>query len=181
MNQTDLAWLAGFTDADGSIALWGHQEKDGRYKCYPTIIYTNTNPAQIEKVVTILDSIGVKMHIVERDQSKTSNKWARSWQVITSNHSYAKIILESILPYLAGKAPQARLTLRYINSRSNHLRDKITEEEVAIVKEVMDLNKRGISKILTDYTLGILDNWNQDIVGTTAKSVEMGRNDSSSS
>lgn len=177
MNQTDLAWLAGFTDADGSIALWGHQERNGRYKCYPTIVYTNTNPAQIEKVVTILDSIGVKMHIVERDQSKTSDKWARSWQVITSNHGHAKIILEAILPYLAGKAPQARLTLKYIDSRSNHLREKVTEEEVAIVHEVMALNKRGISKILTDYTLEVLDNWNQDIVGTVAKSTETSRND----
>ena len=181
MNKTDLAWLAGFTDADGSIALWGHQEKNGRYKCYPTIIYTNTNPAQIEKVVTILDSIGVKMHIVERDQSKTSSKWARSWQVITSNHGHAKKILEAILPYMAGKAPQARLTLKYINSRSNHMREKVTEEEIAIVHEVMALNKRGISKILTDYTLGILGNWNQDIVGTVAKSTEIGRNDQSKS
>ena len=171
--KEELSWLAGFTDADGSISLFRHQQKKREWKTYPALVFTNTNPVQIEKVLSIIDKIGVKVHVVERDQTSKKSNWARSWQITTANHTNVTAILTAIEPYLAGKGPQARLVLRYLKSRADRGRySRVNDAELALVEECQKLNQRGVSKILTDYTHNILNNWNEDIVGATAKSVE---------
>jgi hypothetical protein len=174
IKNTELAWLAGFTDADGSISLFRHHRKGDNWKIYPVVVFTNTNPAHIQRILTILDSLGLSMHIRERIQE--NEKWANSYQLTSKSHPSIMVLLEAIEPYLAGKKPQAQLVLRYLHSRrSRGLRSTYNADEQSYCDQVLLLNKRGVSKILTDYTQDTPKG--EDIVGAVAKSTELSRND----
>lgn len=149
MKDTDLAWLAGFLDADGSIANFRSIRKEsGREKYCPTVCFYNTNPEQIEKVMRILESLGVTMHFQERRHK--NKKWATSFSLTTRNMRTIQIILEAVQPYLAGKKTQAELVLRFIKSRKGKsmtgVNSGYTDEERSLASRVSLKNKNGVSK-----------------------------------
>lgn len=190
MNKSDLMWLAGFMDADGSIALWRHKDATHKkgYKIYPSIIFTNNNPFIIENIIRILDENELQLHVVERNH--TSENHARTWQVASQTADTVYKVLTLIEPYLVGKKPQAKLVLRFLNSRRSKGKTgsgiPYSEEEIRMAEVGMTMNKRGVSKILTDYTQDTIGKWKykkrisqygDDIVGSSAKSEEQYRND----
>ena len=94
----ELDWLAGFLDGDGSI----------NYKCHQ-ITFTNTNKANIDKVISIvkrLTGYSPKVYIKE-----AVGNWRKRWQVTICNREACDTLLKALLPQLTNKLPAACLFL----------------------------------------------------------------------
>lgn len=145
VTNTELAWLAGLWDGEGSITIFTHQEKDGNKKICPTLLVVNTNPAIIAEAARILDKLGTSFHVFERNNPNPKHKDAI--QLNTRNQQYIKIALEAMLPYLVGKKAQAELTLRYVNKKIEqskvNKRPRYDIEDFEIQSAVQLMNRRG--------------------------------------
>ena len=154
VSKTDLAWLGGIIDGEGSVTIFRHTEKNGKVKLRPTVGITNTNPKIISRCLKIIGELGVTVHIQERWTD--SEKYATCWQVISRNTTTIKTILEGVRPYLYGKGQVADYVLSFIESRwtqnGKGQAKRYTEYEHRLADSAMAFNKRGVSKILTDYT-----------------------------
>lgn len=98
MKDTDLAWLGGFWDGEGSITMFSVKEKNGAEKIRPTISIVNTDLCLINKTRKILEEMGLNLKLQEY---KSKNYRHRDRYVfITSNQRQIIIFLEHILPYV---------------------------------------------------------------------------------
>lgn len=152
VSKEDLAWLGGIFDGEGTITVFVWKEKNNRTHLCPTINITNTNPRIIAKCLNIFKELDVRVHIQER---WTDNpKYATCWTVSSKNMTTINIVLKSIRPYLHGKRKVADMVLEFIGIRmSNESKRKpYTDYEFKLAQRAMSFNKRGVSKILTDYT-----------------------------
>lgn len=149
IKDTDLAWLAGLWDGEGSITIFTHTEKNGRKKICPTLIVVNTDDKIIARAAEILDALGTSFALFERTPSNPKHKRAKS--LSTRNRAYIKTVLDAILPYLVGKRPQAVLTLRYVNKKiaAGNQRQRYDEEDRELQQQVQAMNATGVP-ILND-------------------------------
>ena len=160
--QTDLAWLAGFWDGEGTITIFEVHESNKKTKLTPSISVVNTNETQMARVIEILDNIGVNMHYHLR---KNANKKAKDCYILqTRNMAQIERLLTLIHPYLAGKQHLATLVLHYVRSRMGlpkRTHNGYTADEVELMLEVRRLNSRGASETTRDTPTG------EDIVQST--------------
>ena len=118
MKDTDLAWLGGIWDGEGSIALFTHKEKNGCTKICPTVSVVNTDIAIINKVRKILEDIGCNF-VLQEHKPKNSRHSVR-WDLITRNQKYIILFLEAVKPYLFSiKREKAEILLDYCKRRSD--------------------------------------------------------------
>lgn len=125
-SDTDLAWLGGIMDGEGSISFQVTTRKTGNLVIVPFVSVTNTDKGIISKVMEILDKIGVG--------------YKASW-VIDENHpahkkrcniridKYARVkgFIPLIYPYLnSEKKHNSDIVLEFIKQREENLftRDK---------------------------------------------------------
>ena len=112
MLNTDLAWLAGIWDGEGSIALFTHKEKNGSIKICPTVCVVNTDISIINKVRKIIEELGCNF-ILQEVQPKNS-RHSIKWTLTTRNQKYIVLFLEAIIPYLHSiKKQKAEILLDY--------------------------------------------------------------------
>ncbi len=145
VKATELAWLAGMIDGEGSVTIFKHQEKGGQIKLCPTIIITNTHEETIATCLNILDRLGTSFHVFER-KPKNPKKHKKSIQISTRNMRYIKIVLQAVLPYLVTKKAQAQMTLRYVTKnleRRETGKNRYDEEDFALQSKVQGMNKHG--------------------------------------
>jgi len=120
MKDTDLAWLAGFWDGEGSITLFGHQERNGSKKIKPIVSVVNTDIGMINKVRKILEELGCSFHLSERGARKSAHSTAYILQ--TANMSHIIKFLEAVLPYLTGeKKERGEILYDYCSRRASKL------------------------------------------------------------
>lgn len=117
--DTDLAWLAGIIDGEGSILLGskGHRGKHLGYhglQIGATIHVTNTCGNIISKCEEILDTLGVSFHVA--DKTTPSNK-TQVWRIDISKMSEIQTLLEAIMPFLISKIGQAKIVHRFVVRR----------------------------------------------------------------
>lgn len=115
--ETDLAWLAGFMEGEGSFLI-AHQRRNKRDapQLRAGIDVSNTDPALIVKANKIFSDMGVNMHVREYTNKKGSTKPV--FQISTARADYVKTICESLYPYLFGeKKARVDLVLNFVNSR----------------------------------------------------------------
>ncbi len=120
---TDLAWLAGFLDGEGSfmvIHLAGKRLKalGGKYIA-PRITLVNTDEPTLKEVQRILVDLGLPHHVSRRigGVNKNGHKWADSWDIRVQGLSRCKRWCEILIPYLRTKKSQAQAMLALIESR----------------------------------------------------------------
>lgn len=114
VNATRLAWLAGIVDGEGTISIYSqpchHIRKDGTrslvLKAWLCVV--NTNEHIIHEVTSILDEIGVTYYVGVH--SPVLNR-KTVWRVALTSGKQVVPALKAILPYLVGKAEQARLVI----------------------------------------------------------------------
>ena len=152
VSKEDLAWLAGILDGEGTITVFRNTEKNGRVRLCPTINITNTNPKIITKSMQILKKLDVSFHVQERWTD--SKRYATCWCISSRNMTTISTVLNSTRPYLYGKGAVADMVLKFIDIRFNNTnkRKPYTAKEHELAEAAMSFNKRGVSKILTDYT-----------------------------
>lgn len=116
MLDTDLAWLAGIWDGEGSIALFSHKERNGSIKICPTVCVVNTDIAIINKVRKILEELQCSFQLQET-QPKNSRHSVK-WTLTTRNQKYIVKFLKAVMPYLFSiKRQKAEILLAYTERR----------------------------------------------------------------
>lgn len=122
MQDTDLAWLAGIWEGEGTITMFTHKEKNGLTKLCPNCSILNTDIHIINKVRSILEELGCKFSFQEH-QPKGKPTYKYQWRLITRNMSYIKLFLTAVLPYLFGeKRARGEILLSYVTQRLEKIR-----------------------------------------------------------
>ena len=146
MDIKKIAWLGGAWDGEGSITVFKHREKNGVVKLCPTLVLTNTESSFIQEAVEILDENGLSFHLMSYKRGENKE----CYQLITRNLEKIKKFLELMTPYLVSKKPQAKLLMRFVDSRLVHKREgrkwghntPYSEEEQSIEEQMRILNGR---------------------------------------
>lgn len=104
-SEVDLAYLAGFLDADGAImaVIERHQGKKFGFRIRIIVKIT-------QKDSNILNELCEKYEIGQVRKNRTTYDWIIRDQI--SN----KLILESVLPYLRSKSKQAEIALQILEN-----------------------------------------------------------------
>lgn len=141
---TDLAWLAGIVDGEGSILITKNGHK-GSFHGHNMVIQfhiTNTCANIISKSQEIINALGINCRIYSKDR-KGSDKWKPAFRIDISRFSQLKVLLTAIYPYLVSKHGQAELVLRFIERRINANRTPYAQEDLDILQEYDDKYRKG--------------------------------------
>lgn len=111
--ETDLAWLAGIVDGEGSIAL-----ETGRERAMtPRLTIGNTSRLMMTKIADILDELAVVGHCGIAARKR------RPMGVCVLQGDAAVAVVQAIRPYLVAKAEQADVLLEYAEWRKEYPRN----------------------------------------------------------
>ena len=135
--RAELAWLAGFWDADGSIGI----KKQSKYLA-PFATCTNTSEKAILKICELLDLAEVPYHIELQDRSHLNNS-KDCWIVRMNSKARVKKFLHLIKDYLVVKKEQAELTLLWCDLKKTDGPNGLPDEYWSIRDKVQELNARG--------------------------------------
>jgi hypothetical protein len=140
MKKTDLAWIAGFIDGEGTITIHIKPNRNGHPPCYvPLLAVTNTNLATLKHIQNLLPA---PMY----DHRPAGKKHKRSWRIQYVGR-YARNAIRQILPYLVLKRAVANLVLNFPqrwNGRGQRGPDwRVARKQAKILVQIRKLNKRG--------------------------------------
>lgn len=145
--QTELAWLSGIIDGEGSLTMSYTKEK----KAYtPSLTIANTNELMISVIVDILNKLGCSFYINKKTQGHLGSKDV--WYIQIRRFETLKVLLEKVIPYMVSKQAQAKLILRFVNLRlpklhisCNNAGRMYNEEELELAETCRTMNSWGAS------------------------------------
>lgn len=156
--DTDLSWLAGFMDGEGSFGFQQIASPEGRRahkRPYfnPRITVGNTDMATLEYLQAIYTQYRIPHHVtMRRNRGLRLNGVAKSdfWQVRTEGIRRCVVWLEVVTPFLHTKHDQAQVMLEFCRSRldAEGWKKPYSEREETILGIFRDRR----SEALTDYT-----------------------------
>jgi hypothetical protein len=143
MRNTDLAWLAGIIDGEGSLVIFLRKNlsSSNREVITPSanLTITNTNRAIIEKCVGILVELDIKITLINpKLRAKRPQR-----RVNIRNYSSLEKLLVAVMPFLVGKTEQAALMLDFVRRASKRTAFRATDERHQYAVEMSRLNKLG--------------------------------------
>jgi len=172
VSEVEKGWLAGIIDGEGCI----HIDLDARGGSHPYLTVTNSNKLIIEKAYDIWHRLGIGCRIQTRGSGRVNP--VQDVQVI--GYKRIKPALIAIMPYLVGKADEALLLYRFVESRlaryNNHLTNeekKLNREETELIftlKDAKHLNRISSETNTSNYQKV------EDRVRATRRRVEVARN-----
>lgn len=173
VKDTDLAWLAGFLDSDGSVQLTMPQSTRSKHQRVVNVWvdFSNSDANIIEKATNIITGLGITFHLAEKKVKpifkEGGGKFLPRKEICLSvrigKMESAKRLLESLLPYLAGyKAASSRLIIKFCESRLGKGRRTYDLDDLLVVKEyyeskggkTADRNLSYLNGVLNDYEHG---------------------------
>jgi hypothetical protein len=139
--STDLAYLAGLLDGEGTLGVYGRTEK-GRREYVVACVVANTSTTLMEWLVTKFGG-----SYKARKQTNKGWKVCYGWSI----HDRRKIadLLPHVLPYLVIKKEQAELMLQLPyggGGKNNHppeYKKRLRDLRESLVERTRRLNKRG--------------------------------------
>ena len=134
------AYLAGFIDGDGTIAITNckrYGERAGETYLQPTVQFSNT-----DKSVHIYLKKMLKNYNYYK-QTSNHKVWKDRYHGKITRTACVERILKGILPYLVIKEDQATAVLDFIQRRKSEKYHGYSDEVWSIYEEVRELNKRG--------------------------------------
>ena len=145
VEETDLAWLASFIEAEGSITFQTTIRKNGNLVIEPFITVVNASKMAINEIVRICEELEIKVTTYWRRHKKCDNLDVCNIRINGCYHT--KNLLDKIYPYLkTEKKENGRKMYEYIESRQNGLlkrnklgqviRNGYTKKEVELVCSV---------------------------------------------
>lgn len=145
--ETDMAYLAGIVDGEGSFLI-KKKVSGNRLTFKPSCVIANCNTTLLNKCIQILNDLGIayQIRVVKR-----KNDWAICYNIEIEKVKDIFKLAGVILPYLSGKKDVVRLVMQFAKSRieqkllfKNHRHMAYTESEVGIYQQVRKLNQRGL-------------------------------------
>jgi hypothetical protein len=157
MKDTDLAWAAGFIDADGALTLNKHyrSKHTGEIFYSVNVVMDLRGDSKNQLILNKLQKMfgGAIRGPFEHTMSYTNKKFLKIRWHIMAQKAYNCINL--IYPYLLLKKEQAKIIKNYyerILERKKHKIRKIKSTEIEYrhnaYLEMKELNKRGITDII---------------------------------
>lgn len=120
VTETDLAWLASFTEAEGSISSQTTIRKNGNLVITPFIRITNSSQKAVDEIIRICKELGVTAKSYWRKEKHCVNLPICNVR-IEGCYSVGTLI-DKIYPYLiTEKRKNAEVIREYINERKNGL------------------------------------------------------------
>lgn len=155
--ETDLAYLAGLIDGEGSITISVHNHHKNEHVQYrPRVsIVANTNPDIIAEATRILESVSIAYHISD-NQPRQNGRYKHLYQVECDGFRRALKALFILEPHLRAKRRQGQMVLAFLWLRATRMCDNghspYSDDELTLINGVRELNKVG-SEILREHTL----------------------------
>jgi hypothetical protein len=139
--KADIAWLAGFWDADGSVLLTKRQTY-----LVPVASCVNTSKKIINNVTRVLDAADLAYRVDYQDRGERVN--ARpAWVVRMEGRNRVYPFLQMIRDSLVGKQEQADLVLQWCRLPKANGPKPPPEGYWEIRDEILKLNARGRNSI----------------------------------
>jgi len=132
--QTDLAYLAGLIDGEGTISCSVNKTKKGFLALQKQLSIFNTN-------IVLISWITARFSGTVHSRVR-SEKWKEEHQVKWSA-TEACVILELVLPYLVIKREQAEIFIALHKTKSNSVSKETHEYRQRLCDRIQELNKRG--------------------------------------
>lgn len=172
--EIDLSWLAGIIEGEGwvSLILYSNQQKKGNKTpaFTPCIGVTNCDINIINKVKELFD----KLNIVYRYQTrkahigKDGSPRKEKYEISAISKKNVRVLGNAILPYMYGeKKERVKKVLQFLDLRdskpSSGNNSSYGIEEFEIYNSLYSYKGKSRSKILNDFTLGLLKKENDKV------------------
>jgi hypothetical protein len=121
IKDTDLAWLAGIIDGEGSLYFIDKRkskEQTRGWICVGANI-ASCDADMIEEISKIYYRLGLRFWFSLHKNNERNPNWNLALGIQTSGLNNVKKLLISVYPYLVNKRPLARFLLEYINWRQD--------------------------------------------------------------
>lgn len=151
ISDFDMAYLAGLWDAEGSFLITKKTAKSIRGFIFsPKCVFANCNTTTLNRVIGILNGLGIAYSIYPHLASRKDPKRADCYniEVVLPNSSIK--LLDTLIPFLSGKLEAAKLVRQFVESRiliketcGNNRLANYTNNELLLFEQVRMLNKRG--------------------------------------
>ena len=141
LTDTELAWLAGFWDGEGTISLYNSPCK-GRNRIQQNMCICNTHVLSMERVMQLLKTLGVTYYVHDAGgNEKHKPRTIVEVRRLVSVHTLAL----AIQPFLFTKSEQCTLLLRFVTRRveSDIKRMGYNDEDYYLYNALRQLNKKG--------------------------------------
>lgn len=124
MQDTDLAWLAGIWEGEGSILLYSRPVNDKRIQITPLVTVTNTDVGIVNKARKIVEEMGCNFSWREY-KPKGKASYLQCYKLSSAHAGNIKIFLEHILPYMVGaKKAYGETLLAFVSRRVEKAREQ---------------------------------------------------------
>lgn len=147
--DTDLAWLAGFIDGEGTVGISRTNSKTWKHPYLRAAVQVpNTDRRAIDEMVRIIEEITGKRPSVA--VSHRGNERCRmAWRVKVCTQWELLLLLPAVMPYLRLKQRQAELSIEFCkrkfgkSKRDGYRWHEFRELDEAAYQECLRLNARG--------------------------------------
>ena len=117
MQDTDLAWLAGIWEGEGSILLYSRPVNDKRIQISPLVTMTNTDVSIVNECRKIIDQMGCNFSWREY-KPKGKDSYKTCYKISSAHAGNIQIFLKCLMPYLKGeKKHKAETLLAFVSRR----------------------------------------------------------------
>jgi hypothetical protein len=146
MNESDLGWLAGIIDGEGTITLCEVHKVDRQHLGFSVnVCVSSTSPKLIYRVMHLMEEMELKPAI---QLLKGKGKRKDAYQARITERTRIELFLLRISPYLVEKKEQAYWMLEYIKQRRLE-GGQISSLCYSIAYKIRSLNtKQGLTKEL---------------------------------
>lgn len=163
MNNTDLAYIAGLIDGEGTITINRHRNKSKRGWVYqPCVSISNTVPS----LCMWVQSVTGMGNVNSKDYKNRNKRYRLPWVWQVFNMEEIVVLLTKLIPFLKLKREQALLLVRFCEERIKQNRrwvpdrdrmgrfvpstNSYTELQHQIYRRIRKLNGKGrFSEILS--------------------------------
>lgn len=112
--KSNIQWLAGFFDAEGSVSF--------NYK--PNLDFVNTCPRTSFHIKDVLAKLDINAGIHYREKPSKSSKKPR-WDIFLRHEYQVKSFLKYVMPFIYGKQKQLQLIEDWYAQKEEHIQEKI--------------------------------------------------------
>lgn len=141
MVDTELAYIAGIIDGEGTISVGIRNPNPKMRELRPQLVLQVAVVMTDESIISWLKQVTGIGNLYKQIKTNPKHKNIFHWR--PSIKDSAKLLIQ-ILPYLIVKKRQAELFIELVSIRSISTRNTVNRErQFEIVSEIQKLNKRG--------------------------------------
>lgn len=137
---TDLSWLAGIWDGEGSILMVVRDGQTPR-KYEPVVCVANTDHAMIVAILKIFLDLDCRCHVSVGWRPKSTKE---VWTIRVQRLKEIQKLLGALIPYLVAKRAKAELVKRWVDIRLQRTAEtakaKHGEDEILAAEHIRRLN-----------------------------------------